>query len=75
MGVDFTGLINLGLPLLAVIVMAVLVLSRTRKIRTMRCTRCDGTGQVDEHWPDPSKPGGWHDVHGVCPKCGGVGKV
>jgi hypothetical protein len=71
---DLSSFLNIGLPLVAVIIMAVVVL-RGRKVRTMVCTRCDGSGHVDEHWPDPSKPGGWHDVHGVCPKCGGVGKV
>ncbi|HMA33237.1 MAG TPA: hypothetical protein VKY74_02060, partial [Chloroflexia bacterium] len=64
-----------GLPIVAILVMAFVVLRPGRKLRTMVCTRCDGSGQVDEHWPDPSKPGGWHDVHGVCPKCKGVGRV
>jgi len=41
----------------------------------MICTRCEGTGSVDEKWPDPSKPGGWHILHGKCPKCDGKGKV
>jgi len=40
-----------------------------------RCTRCDGTGQVNERWPDPKEPGGWHVVEGVCPKCKGKGRV
>ncbi|TAK24749.1 MAG: hypothetical protein EPO26_05940 [Chloroflexota bacterium] len=39
------------------------------------CTRCDGTGHVDEKWADPSKPGGWHKLEGKCPKCKGKGKV
>ena len=38
-----------------------------------RCTRCDGTGQVAERWPDPKEPGGWHIVEGTCPKCKGKG--
>ena len=42
---------------------------------TMRCNRCDGTGQVNERWPDPKEPGGWHIVEGVCPKCKGKGKI
>ena len=42
---------------------------------TLVCTRCDGTGEVNEKWPDPSEPTGWHDVHGVCPKCKGKGRV
>jgi len=43
--------------------------------RGIRCTRCDGTGQVSERWPDPSEPGGWHHVEGMCPKCKGKGTV
>ena len=41
----------------------------------MRCNRCDGTGQVDERWPDPNAPGGWHIVEGKCPKCKGKGRI
>ena len=41
----------------------------------VRCTRCDGSGQVDEKWPDPSAPGGWHILQGKCPKCKGKGRV
>ncbi|MBI4759550.1 MAG: hypothetical protein HY783_11240 [Chloroflexi bacterium] len=40
-----------------------------------RCTRCDGTGQVNERWPDPKEPGGWHILEGTCPKCKGKGRV
>jgi len=43
--------------------------------RGIRCTRCDGTGQVSENWPDPSEPNGWHRVDGTCPKCKGKGTV
>lgn len=39
------------------------------------CTRCDGTGEVNENWPDPSETSGWHRVHGTCPKCKGKGRV
>jgi hypothetical protein len=39
------------------------------------CTRCDGTGEVNEKWPDPNKPGGWHRMEGICPKCKGKGRV
>ena len=42
---------------------------------TMRCNRCDGTGQVSERWPDPQEPTGWHVVEGICPKCKGKGKI
>jgi DnaJ-class molecular chaperone len=41
----------------------------------MRCNRCDGTGQVNEHWPDPNESSGWHHVEGICPKCKGKGKI
>ena len=41
----------------------------------MRCNRCDGTGQVNERWPDPQAPGGWHIVEGTCPKCKGKGTI
>lgn len=40
-----------------------------------RCNRCDGTGQVNERWPDPKEPGGWHIVEGTCPKCKGKGRI
>ena len=39
------------------------------------CTRCEGTGQIDERWPDPSAPGGFHVAEGQCPRCKGKGKV
>jgi DnaJ-class molecular chaperone len=51
------------------------VMGRGRRVATMVCTRCDGTGQVNERWPDPSEPSGWHRVEGICPKCKGKGKV
>jgi hypothetical protein len=38
-----------------------------------RCTRCDGTGEIHERWPDPKEPGGWHVVDGRCPRCKGKG--
>jgi DnaJ-class molecular chaperone len=41
----------------------------------MRCNRCDGTGQVNERWPDPQEPSGWHIVEGTCPKCKGKGYI
>ena len=71
---DIGTLLTLGLPVVAVIVMLVMMRRQSRQ-RHLICTRCEGSGNVDEHWPDPSQPGGWHDVHGTCPKCGGVGKV
>ena len=51
-----------------------LTMSRGRP-PTMNCNRCNGTGQVDEHWPDPSEPSGWHNVTGTCPKCKGKGRI
>jgi DnaJ-class molecular chaperone len=42
---------------------------------TLRCNRCDGTGQVNERWPDPKEATGWHIVEGICPKCKGKGKI
>jgi DnaJ-class molecular chaperone len=51
------------------------VMGRGRRVATMICTRCEGTGQVNERWPDPSEPTGWHRVEGICPKCKGKGKV
>jgi DnaJ-class molecular chaperone len=39
------------------------------------CTRCSGTGEVNEKWPDPDAPGGWHKLDGICPKCKGKGRV
>jgi hypothetical protein len=70
-----TGLIWFFLPLIVLVAMTIFIARPGRRLRTLICTRCEGTGQIDEHWPDPSAPGGWHDVHGKCPKCGGVGKV
>lgn len=66
---------------LAVIVLAAIAVVGTPLIRRMVgagplvCTRCDGTGDVNENWPDPSEPTGWHRVTGVCPKCKGKGRV
>jgi hypothetical protein len=59
------------------IVLAVMVwvVPRFLGTNTVNCTRCRGSGQVAEHWPDPSKPGGWHHVEGECPKCKGKGRV
>ena len=50
------------------------VMGRGKRIATMVCTRCEGTGEVRERWPDPSAPGGWHAVEGICPKCKGKGR-
>lgn len=59
-----------------VTVVVLLFVSRSMgTVGRVRCTRCDGTGQVNEKWPDPSAPGGWHIVDGKCPKCKGKGRV
>jgi hypothetical protein len=64
-----------GLGLLIVMGIAVFVMSRFMNQPRLKCTRCEGTGQVNEKWPDPSQPGGWHKIDGTCPKCKGKGKV
>ena len=37
------------------------------------CTRCEGSGSVNERWPDPSKPGGWHELSGSARSATGRG--
>lgn len=61
--------------LLFIALIAVIVMTQAFPRRNTVCNRCNGTGQVDERWPDPKEPTGWHDVHGRCPKCGGKGKI
>lgn len=65
------------LSLLFFVGMAVVVfiLFRGMGRGTLRCNRCDGTGQVNERWPDPNETSGWHIVEGICPKCKGKGKI
>lgn len=58
-----------------ILVVVMIVVSRFNFAPKVKCTRCDGTGMVNEKWPDPSEPGGWHRVEGTCPKCKGKGKV
>ena len=65
------------LPLVIVVVLllgASFVISRVFRAE-MKCNRCQGMGEVNEHWPDPSEPSGFHHVEGTCPKCKGRGKV
>lgn len=57
------------------LIVAVVFVSRISLAPKVRCTRCEGTGQVNERWPDPSQPGGWHVLEGRCPKCKGKGKI
>lgn len=52
-----------------------LIAPRIMPANMITCTRCDGSGTVDERWPDPTKQGGWHVVNGECPKCQGNGRV
>ena len=59
----------------ALVVAAVLLLPRILPPTGPTCTRCEGTGAVNERWPDPSKPGGWHELSGKCPKCDGKGRL
>jgi len=59
----------------ALVVAAVLLLPRILPPTGPVCTRCEGTGAVNERWPDPSKPGGWHELSGKCPKCDGKGRL
>jgi hypothetical protein len=67
----------IGGLLVAVIFVGVLVfvLPRVMGGNRITCTRCDGTGQINERWPDPSEPSGFHVAKGTCPKCQGKGKV
>ncbi len=68
---------GLGFLVVGVIVLALIwfLVPRLFPHPEMVCTRCEGTGAVDEKWPDPSQPGGWHVLKGTCPKCKGKGKV
>lgn len=61
--------------MLVVMAAAVYFITRFVGAPKLICTRCHGTGTVDEKWPDPSQPGGWHRLEGRCPKCKGKGKV
>ncbi len=60
---------------MAVIIMGVTLFTTRNRAGRNVCTRCTGTGEVNEKWPDPNAPGGWHKVEGVCPKCKGKGRV
>lgn len=60
--------------LVGIVIVFSIVSSRNKGGRNV-CTRCMGTGEVNEKWPDPDKPGGWHKVEGICPKCKGKGRV
>ena len=60
---------------MALVVAAVVLLPRILPPTGPTCTRCEGSGSVNERWPDPSKPGGWHELSGKCPKCDGKGRL
>ena len=60
---------------MVLVVIGVLVVPRILPPTGPVCTRCDGSGGVNERWPDPSKPHGWHDLNGTCPKCDGKGRM
>jgi RecJ-like exonuclease len=66
---------EVALLTLILMIGAVFLMSRFITGPKIACTRCQGTGHVNERWPDPSKPGGWHRLEGTCPKCKGKGKV
>ena len=66
------GGVVVGLVMLAVLFV---VVPRLMGGNTIVCNRCDGTGQINERWPDPSQPGGFHVARGTCPKCKGKGRV
>jgi len=67
----------LGGLFIAIVVLAVLIVVVPRFIggNYNTCTRCEGSGQIDERWPDPTQPGGFHVAEGKCPRCKGKGKV
>ncbi len=70
---------GIGGAVVGVVLILVLIYAIPRLIGmigpTTTCTRCDGTGQIDERWPDPSEPSGFHVAVGTCPKCKGKGRV
>ena len=72
MGTDYLTSLLVGAVLVA---FAVFVFPRILGGSKIKCTRCDGSGQIDEHWPDPSKPSGIHTASGTCPKCKGKGRI
>ncbi|HXI18647.1 MAG TPA: hypothetical protein VNM48_19960 [Chloroflexota bacterium] len=69
---DAIGALVVGAIVVAVVLFVVPRLMGGSKII---CTRCEGTGHIDERWPDPSKPTGFHVASGTCPKCKGKGRV
>ena len=72
MGTDYLSSLLVGAVLVG---FAVFVFPRILSGSKILCTRCDGSGQIDEHWPDPTKPSVFHSASGTCPKCKGKGRV
>jgi hypothetical protein len=64
-----------ALVALVVVIVVGFVVPRVMGGNTIVCTRCEGTGQIDERWPDPKEPTGFHVATGRCPKCKGKGKI
>jgi hypothetical protein len=63
-------------PLLMVVAVVIFFVMSKRGQRGINvCNRCSGTGEVNEKWPDPDEPSGWHRVEGTCPKCKGKGRI
>ncbi|MBI3972125.1 MAG: hypothetical protein HY332_12610 [Chloroflexi bacterium] len=68
--------ISLGAVIIAAVFIALaFILPRLFGGNYNVCTRCEGTGFIDERWPDPSEPSGFHEASGKCPRCKGKGKV
>jgi DnaJ-class molecular chaperone len=65
----------LAIGIFAAVVIVMLAMGNKKTSGRNVCTRCSGTGEINEKWPDPNKPGGWHKQDGVCPKCKGKGRV
>ncbi len=63
------------IPILIVLIAVFFVVSKLNLGPKIKCNRCDGTGDVDERWPDPKEESGWHEMSGQCPKCKGKGKI
>ena len=68
---------SIGGVILGLVVLAVLVFVVPRLVggNFNICTRCRGSGEINERWPDPAAPGGFHVAEGKCPRCKGKGKV
>ncbi len=63
------------IPILIVLIAIFFVVSKLNLGPKIKCNRCDGTGDINERWPDPKEKSGWHIESGLCPKCKGKGKI